>query len=37
MADVSAAAGMFKIGDWTVEPAANRLFREDKKVSFSVD
>jgi len=32
MAEGSAEAGLFKVGDWTVEPAANRLFRPDKEV-----
>jgi TolB-like protein/DNA-binding winged helix-turn-helix (wHTH) protein len=32
MTGYSTAATLLKIGDWTVEPAANRLFRGDKEV-----
>lgn len=32
MAEQTALDTMFKIGDWTIEPAANRLFREDQEI-----
>jgi TolB-like protein/DNA-binding winged helix-turn-helix (wHTH) protein/Tfp pilus assembly protein PilF len=32
MAEQTALETMFKIGDWSVEPAANRLFREDQEI-----
>ncbi|MGD8956015.1 MAG: winged helix-turn-helix domain-containing tetratricopeptide repeat protein [Chromatiaceae bacterium] len=32
MTGYSTAATLLKIGDWTVEPAANRMFRGDKEV-----
>jgi TolB-like protein/DNA-binding winged helix-turn-helix (wHTH) protein/Tfp pilus assembly protein PilF len=32
MAEQTALDTTFKIGDWSVEPAANRLFREDQEI-----
>jgi len=32
MAENGTVDGMFRVGDWTVEPAANRLFCKDKEV-----